>query len=83
MMESFFSSMQVELLDLRGWAARAELAGAVFEWVEAFDNPVRRHSGLGYLMRPRPLSQRVRHDPNTNPSGRAGADHSSTPRPRS
>jgi putative transposase len=49
LMESFFGSMQIELLDRRDWATRAELANAIFEWIEAFYNPIRRHSSLGYL----------------------------------
>jgi putative transposase len=47
--ESFFSSLQVELLDRQRWRTRQELANAIFEWIEAFYNPVRRHSGLDYL----------------------------------
>jgi putative transposase len=49
LMESFFGSMQIELLDRRIWTTRAELANAIFEWIEAFYNPIRRHSALGYL----------------------------------
>lgn len=49
LMESFFGSMQIELLDRRSWATRAELTSAIFEWIEAFYNPVRRHSALAYL----------------------------------
>ncbi|MDQ1250386.1 MAG: putative transposase [Actinomycetota bacterium] len=49
MMESFFGSMQIELLDRRSWTTRSELASAIFEWIEPFYNPVRRHSALGYL----------------------------------
>ncbi|WP_210736892.1 IS3 family transposase, partial [Cellulomonas hominis] len=30
------------------WSSREELASAIFEWIEGFYNPVRRHSGLGY-----------------------------------
>ncbi|MBL8929286.1 MAG: IS3 family transposase [Kineosporiaceae bacterium] len=41
--------MQRELLDRRQWATRDELATAMFEWIEAFYNPVRRHSALDYL----------------------------------
>ena len=52
-MESFWGSMQIELLDRRYWTTRAELASAMFEWIEAFYNPVRRHSGLDYTPRPR------------------------------
>jgi putative transposase len=48
LMESFWGSMQIELLDRRYWTTRAELANALFEWIEALYNPVRRHSGLGY-----------------------------------
>lgn len=47
-MESFFGSMQIELLDRRSWSMRAELGDAIFEWIEAFYNPRRRHSALGY-----------------------------------
>jgi len=47
LMESFFGSMQIELLDRRPWRTRSELANAIFEWIEAFYNPVRRHSSLG------------------------------------
>lgn len=47
MMESFWSSMQLELLDTRTWRTREELANAVFEWIECWYNPYRRHSGIG------------------------------------
>lgn len=49
LMESFFGSMQIELLDRRIWSTRTELGQAIFEWIEAFYNPTRRHSSLGYL----------------------------------
>jgi len=48
LMESFFGSMQIELLDRRAWTTRAELGNAIFEWIEAFYNPRRRHSALDY-----------------------------------
>jgi putative transposase len=48
-MESFFGSMQIELLDRRDWPTRNDLANAIFEWIEAWYNPSRRHSALGYL----------------------------------
>lgn len=47
--ESFFGSMQIELLDRKPWTTRQQLASAMFEWIEAFYNPTRRHSALGYL----------------------------------
>ncbi len=48
MAESFFASLQVELLDRRRWDTRNQLAQAIFEWIEVFYNPVRRHSALDY-----------------------------------
>jgi transposase InsO family protein len=47
MMESFWSTMQVELLDRRRWTTRLELSNAIFEFIEAFYNRRRRHSQLG------------------------------------
>jgi putative transposase len=47
MMESFWHTMQLELLDTRAWETREELANAVFEWIECWYNPYRRHSGIG------------------------------------
>lgn len=49
MMESFWGTMQLELLDTKKWSTRAELAAAVFEWIECWYNPFRRHSSIGML----------------------------------
>jgi len=49
MIESFWSTMQRELLDTQRWTTKAELAAAIFEWIEAWYNPRRRHSSLGML----------------------------------
>ncbi|MFI5979090.1 transposase, partial [Streptomyces sp. NPDC051452] len=48
MMESFWSSMQIELLNHKRWKTRVELANAIFEFIEIFYNRQRRHSALGY-----------------------------------
>ena len=42
----FFGTMKIGLLDRQAWRTRAELANAIFEWIEAFYNPIRRHSSL-------------------------------------
>jgi putative transposase len=47
--ESFFSTLQRELLDRQHWSTRQQLASAIFEWIEAFYNPTRRHSTNGML----------------------------------
>ncbi|WP_184778471.1 IS3 family transposase [Amycolatopsis jiangsuensis] len=49
MMESFWSRMQVELLDRHRWRTRVELANAIFEYLEIWHNRQRRHSSLGWL----------------------------------
>lgn len=37
------------MLDTKAWRTRAELRTAVFEYIEAFYNRQRRHSGLDYM----------------------------------
>ena len=49
LMESFWSRVQVELLDRQVWSTRLELATALFEYLEIFHNRQRRHSSLGML----------------------------------
>lgn len=49
MVESFFGTLQLELLDRHAWATRQELANAVFEYIETWYNPRRRHSTIGML----------------------------------
>jgi len=49
LIESFWSTMQRELLDRQQWGSRVELASAIFEWIEGFYNPRRRHTALGMM----------------------------------
>lgn len=49
MAESFFASLECELLDRRCFQSRTEARLAVFAWIEGWYNPRRRHSALGYL----------------------------------
>jgi transposase-like protein len=42
------SSAEREVLNRRRFNSQAEARMAVFEWVEGWYNPHRRHSGLGY-----------------------------------
>jgi putative transposase len=49
MMESFWGTLQLEVLDRKQWNSRAELANAIFEWIECWYNPTRRHSSIGML----------------------------------
>jgi putative transposase len=49
MAESFFATLECELLDRRSWKSKAEARIALFTWIEGWYNPRRRHSGLGQL----------------------------------
>lgn len=49
MAESFFASLECELLDRHHFRTHAEAKMAVFEYIEGFYNPHRLHSSLGYL----------------------------------
>ncbi len=48
MCESFFATLECELLDRRRFASQAEARVACFSFIEGFYNPVRLHSPLGY-----------------------------------
>jgi putative transposase len=47
--ESFWSSMHIELLNRKKWRTRVELANATFDYIGIFHNRQRRHSQLRYL----------------------------------
>ena len=49
MCESFFATLECELLDRRSLRTQVEARLAVFDFIEGWYNPNRRHSGLGYL----------------------------------
>lgn len=48
MCESFFATLECELLDRRQFATREEARMAIFEYLEGWYNPHRRHSALAY-----------------------------------
>jgi putative transposase len=49
MCESFFATLECELLDRSRFTDRVEAELAVFDFIEGFYNTRRRHSALGYL----------------------------------
>ena len=49
MAESFFATLERELLNRRRFTTQIEARMAVFEWIEGWYNPHRRHSSLDYL----------------------------------
>jgi putative transposase len=48
-MESFFSSLKTERIGKKVYRTRTQAKADVFDYVECFYNPTRRHSTLGYL----------------------------------
>ena len=48
MAESFFATLEREVLNRRRFRSQAEARMAIFQWLEGWYNPHRRHSALGY-----------------------------------
>ena len=66
MAESFFSTLECELLARRRFRSQAEARMACFSYIEGFYNPLRRHSALGYRS-PVVYEQETRLEPSTAP----------------
>lgn len=47
--ESFFATLELELIARHRWGTRREARQAIFRYIETWYNPRRRHSTLGYL----------------------------------
>jgi putative transposase len=58
--ESFFATLECELLDRYPWPTRAGLRTAIFDFIEVFYNRQRRHSTLDYAS---PVSYEQQHVP--------------------
>jgi putative transposase len=48
-MESFFSSLKTERISNKTYRTRNEAKADVFDYIERFYDPKRRHSTIGYL----------------------------------
>lgn len=48
-MESFFSTLKIERVHRKVYRTRAQARADVFDFIEAFYNPKRRHSTIGYI----------------------------------
>ena len=66
MAESFFATLECELLDRRSWKTKAEAKTGVFTWIEGWYNPHRRHSSLGQIA-PMQFEKRYEENKNRNP----------------
>jgi transposase InsO family protein len=47
--ESFFASLELELIDRHSWATRAQVRALVFDYIERLYNRRRLHPSLDYL----------------------------------
>ena len=59
MAESFFASLECELLDRRKLSSQVEARMACFSYIEGLYNPGRLHSALGYRS---PISYEEQHN---------------------
>ena len=62
MCESFFATLECELLARRRFATKAEARIAIFEFIEGWYNPIRRRTGLGRIS---PIEFERRHSTNS------------------
>ena len=60
MCESFFATLETELIGRNSFRNQAEARMAVFDFIEAWYNPHRRHSALGQMS---PLNYEKEHAP--------------------
>jgi putative transposase len=76
MAESFFATLECELIDRRTWKTHTEARHAIFTWIESWYNPHRRHSSLGYMS---PINFERKQAEQTKPLIKPQQNHSSTP----
>ena len=69
MAESFFASLECELIDRKSWQTKTEARLALFTYIEAWYNPRRRHSALDYLS---PMNYENKRSRSPTPRGEHG-----------
>jgi putative transposase len=69
MAESFFASLECELIDRKSWRSKTEARLALFTWIEGWYNPRRRHSALSYLS---PMNYETKHINRSSPRDQPG-----------
>jgi putative transposase len=73
MMESFFSSLEAEVLDRYRFRTRQEARSEIFRWLSGWYNIRRRHSGVGYLS-PQEYERRFAQNRRRRPSAAFASD---------
>lgn len=72
MMESFFSSLEAEVLDRNRFTTREQARRQIFRWLAGWYNVRRRHSGVRYLS-PQEFERRFAHH-RRRPSAASASD---------
>ena len=72
MAESFFATLECELLERRSFESKAQARTALFSYIEGWYNPRRRHSALGYQSPMNFEQQRATSEHPPPPSGEHG-----------
>jgi putative transposase len=67
MAESFFATLECELIDRRKWETKTEARLALFTYIEGWYNPRRRHSALGQIS-PANFERKHQHNTRIEPS---------------
>jgi putative transposase len=67
--ESFFATLECELIDRRRWKSPAEAKADLFRFIEGWYNPHRRHKALGQIS-PAAFERRQNHLPTASPAMR-------------
>lgn len=69
MAESFFATLECEVLDRNHFQTRDEARSGIFCWINSWYNPTRRHSSIGYVS---PQEFERRFDPRPSPRAARG-----------
>jgi putative transposase len=69
MAESFFATLECELIERRSWKSKTEAKTALFTWIEGWYNPRRRHSALDYRS---PIAFEEKHGANNDRANQHG-----------
>jgi putative transposase len=67
MAESFFATLECEVLDRNNFQTREEARSALFCWIHSWYNPTRRHSSIGYVS-PQEFERRFTQNHSLTPS---------------
>jgi putative transposase len=72
MAESFFATLECELIDRRSWPTKTDARMALFTYIEGWYNPRRRHSALGQMSPAHFETKHINNNHSPTPAGEHG-----------